>query len=150
MRRIMTLICLGILLATCSVSLAATESRKFDEYGNLNCEDEMARLDQYAVALQSEPESIGYVFVYAGRHTRRGEAGARLIRIKNYLVKNRGLGIDRLRLTDGGYRDDLTVELYALPRGAIPPEPVPTVDPKEVKFKRGRIKKWELSCDGIG
>jgi hypothetical protein len=33
------------------------DSRKFDEFGDIKCEDEMARLDNIAVHLQSAPEN---------------------------------------------------------------------------------------------
>jgi hypothetical protein len=34
---------------------------------------------------------------------------------------------------DGGYKEDLTVELWIVPSGANPPTASPTVDPSEVK-----------------
>jgi hypothetical protein len=42
---------------------------------------------------------------------------------------------------DGGFREDLTVELWIVPSGATPPENSPTVDPSEVQTiqpRRGR------------
>lgn len=135
----------ALLLSSASFSTAA-ESRLFDQFGNLNCEDEMARLDHLAVASNNYPDYAIYIFIYGGRSDRRGEAKARLARVKNYLVRNRGLDINRLKLEDGGYREDLTVEIWLIPPGSPPPRPTPTLSPEKVRFRREKIKKSELSC----
>ena len=142
----------AILLLMC-VALAGgaspmTADRKIDEFGNIRCGDEMARLDNYAIALQNEPGATGYIFVYAGRRSRRGEARARLARVKDHLVRRRGLSEGRIHFIDGGYREELTVDLYIIPAGAIPPTASPTVDPAEVQIRPGKIRKSELRCGG--
>ena len=66
----------------------------------VNCESEMARLDNFAVALQNEPTARGVIIFYAGkmaddRLPKRGEAEARVERIKSYLTKRRGIPADQ-------------------------------------------------------
>jgi hypothetical protein len=116
---------------------------KFDEFGDINCEDEMARLDNFAIQLQKVQEGRGYILVYGGRFGRRGEARARASRMKSYLTRNRGVDARRITTIDGGYRQDLTVELWLLPPVVGAPSAVPDVALKAVKFKKGRIKKRE-------
>jgi len=41
--------------------------RQFDEFGDINCEDEMARLDNFAIQLQNEPAAKGVMIFYGGR-----------------------------------------------------------------------------------
>src|SRR5687768_6998511 len=58
------------------------DARKVDEFGNINCEEEMAHLDVFAVQLNNEPGSTGYIIFYGGRTynrrlARRGESEAR-------------------------------------------------------------------------
>lgn len=134
--------CLSIILLSASFS-SAQDARSFDKFGDVNCEDEMARLDNFAVQIQSNPGSVGYAIVYGGSYGRRGEAKARASRIKDYLVKSRGLDLNRVMTIDGGYMKKLTVDLWVLPRNASAPPIAPTVQPKDVKFKRGRIKRSE-------
>ena|SRR2546421_11093737 len=134
--------CLSIILLSASFS-SAQDVFRFDRFGDVNCEDEMARLDNFAVKLQSNPAFTGYIIVYGGREGRRGEAKARASRIKDYLVKSRGLDSNRLMTIDGGYMEYLSVDLWVLPRGASAPPLAPTVQPKDVKFKKGRIKRSE-------
>ena len=74
-----------------AVPVLGTSPRKFDEFGDINCEDEMARLDNFAIQLQQEPSWRGYIIFYGGRRFRGrlprvGEAAARAGRMKPYLV----------------------------------------------------------------
>jgi hypothetical protein len=113
--------------------------RKLDEYGNIRWSDERARLDNFVVELQNNPAARGYMICYGGRVGRAGEAERRCRRAMTYVV-NRQRGIDAARIVtvDGGYREDLTVELWVLPSGATPPTASPTVDPSEVRFIKSR------------
>ena len=114
---------------------------KFDEFGDVNCEDEMARLHNLAVQLQTDPQTVGHIIVYGGRSGRREEARARASRMKTYLVKNRGVDASRILTIDGGYRESLTVEIWMWPRSVGVPRASPTVELKDVRFKKGKIKK---------
>src|SRR2546423_4050397 len=108
--------------ATCSTQIPVrVVNRKFDEYGNISRDDEKARLDNFAIQLQQEPDSQGCVIVYAGRRTRPGDAQKRLDRARDYLVNLRGIDARRIVTLDGGTREDLTVELWIVPTGAAPP-----------------------------
>jgi hypothetical protein len=97
-------------------TLSAEEN--FDSYGNISWEDEKARLDNFASELRHDPNLIGYVIVYAGRRACPGEAKARAVRAKQYLVKAHAIRADRIRWIDGGYREEATVVLQPVPRGA--------------------------------
>jgi hypothetical protein len=108
------------------------EARKFDEYSDLPFEDEKARLDNLASYLQEKRDLIGYIIVYAGQQAHAGEAKARAERAKSYLVRECGLDSGRVVIIDGGYREKLMFELYAIPRSAPPPAPTLTVNPDEV------------------
>jgi hypothetical protein len=69
---------------------SATDSsfnRAFDEYGSICWEDEKARLDNFAIALLND--DLGHIIVYDGKRACRGEAVARAIRAKKYLVEYR-------------------------------------------------------------
>ena len=109
----------------CSTAPQGGEARKFDEYSNLPFSDEKARLANFALHLRDEPDFKGYIIVYAGKNTRSGEPEARAKRAKNYLVRVRGIEATRIVTIDGGCRDRLEVELYALPNSMSPPIPNP-------------------------
>ena len=106
----------------------------FDEYGDVRFSDEKARLDNFAIQLQNDPDSTGYIMVYAGQKSVVAEAQLRGNRARDYLINVRKIAPDRVKAIDGGYRADLTVHLYIVPAGATPPEPFPMLDPKDVQI----------------
>ena len=107
---------------------------KVDEYGAIRFEDEKARLDNFAIEVMNWPQAVGYVVGYDGRRPRRGEALRRIERAKRYLVTVRGIDASRVVLIEGGYREELTVELKIRSKDLPPPALSPTVDPSEVEF----------------
>lgn len=112
--------------AACTTQIPVrVENRKFDEYGNINRDDEKARLDNFAIQMQQEPDAQGYIIVYAGRRSRPGDAQKRADRAREYLVNLRGIDARRIVTLDGGTREDLTVELWLVPTGAPAPTPRP-------------------------
>ncbi len=134
--------------ASCSTSVGTppVTPTKFDEYGNIRFNDEKARLDNYAIELQNQPSSGGTIVAFG---TCAGEAQARADRAKDYLVNNRGIDASRLTTVDGGCREDLVVELWIVPSGAVAPTPTnsATVDPcpecKKVAPRRRRGRRTD-------
>ena len=78
---------------------------------------------------------------------RRGEAEARVARLKPYLVNSRGLDPKRIVVINGGYRESWMAELWIVPKGADAPTTTPTVQPQEIRFRKSRIKKRDYECD---
>jgi hypothetical protein len=117
---------------------------KFDEYGDIAFADEKARLDNFAIQLQSQDDARGYVMVYAGQKAFFAEASKRGDRAKSYLVNVRKLPIDKVVAIDGGYRESFTVQLFIAPKDYAPPIPYPTLDPGQVEIvheKKRRSRK---------
>jgi hypothetical protein len=155
-----------LIVICCMVSVDAYTAvrpnyiRKFDQYGDICCEDEKARLDNFAVALQNAPDAVGYIIFYGGRRhsypycysrrrrlPRRGEASARASRIKPYLVNARGIDSKQIVLINGGYQESWTADLWIVPKGATAPEPTPTVKPEEIRFRKGRATIRQYFCE---
>jgi hypothetical protein len=109
---------------------------QFDTYGRIARNDEKARLDNFAVALQNDPGAQGYIIAYGGRRGPAGEAQTRADFAKNYLVNSRGIDAGRLATLDGGFREEATTELWLVPSGASPPTASPNVDASEVQVTR--------------
>lgn len=134
-----------ILFATITPCYAQVSLEKRDDYDIRGYEDDMARLDDFAIQLQNDPDATGYIIIYGGKQGRKNEAKQRLVCMKNYLVKNRGIQASRLVMIDGGFRNTFHCELWLMHRGAEPPKPTPTVSPKDVKLKgSGKINN---KCD---
>ncbi len=95
----------------------ATPDRLFDEYGRIRWEDEQARLDNFAIQVTNEADAIGYIFVYDGANMCAGEAEARAIRAKRYIVEHRGVPWDRVIWRKDGYSGEFRTVLQPIPRG---------------------------------
>jgi hypothetical protein len=108
---------------------------RFDQYGKLSWSDEKARLDNLAERLkQIDPDFGALFFIYAGRVACVGEARARGIRSKNYLVV-RGVKPAQVIWVDGGYREEPDVEIWIVPRDISTPSAYPTIDRDHVRLK---------------
>jgi hypothetical protein len=133
--------------ATCfaQTSTEIKSTKKFDEFGDINCEHELARLDSFSIYLHDNPNLRGYIIVYGGRRGRRNEAKARAARMRYYLVHTRGHVAQRIIMIDGGYRETQTSELWLCPPNVPTPIPTPTVKAADVKLN-GRVKVRGYDC----
>lgn len=135
--------CVGSASATTRVKSAQIAcGRPFDEFGDIEFEDEAARLDNFAIQLENFPESSGLVRMWAGQVTFDQEATERLARVKAHLVDVRGVDSSRIAILDCGFTRDLTIQLYVVPLGAAFPvcDDSRDVPSYEVKFTKPRSK----------
>jgi len=95
-------------------------ARKFDEFGDIQYSDLIARLDNFAVLIQDEPTSKGFIFVYRTRRDLPGLSNRLALLSKKYLTTSRGLSDDRVVTIDGGVGPCLTQELWIVPAGTTP------------------------------
>ena len=111
--------------ADCGVSVPGPRiiSRKFDEFPDIQRNDEKARLDNFVIELQNDPSATAYVVIYPGRGSKRGEVQHHAKRIVDYMVGSRGIDQSRIVTLVGSARNELFVELWITPRGATPPNP---------------------------
>lgn len=112
-----------------------------ESYGDIPWEQERKRLDSLAEVLGQAPNLVGYIVVYTGRRACAGEAQARALRAKRYLV-GRGVDAGRLVWTDAGHLERPRVQLETQLRGRAfyqyqRPEPLP----------RGEVRV--LNCRGV-
>ena len=111
-----------IFLFTCTGIAAQDQIRgKIDQFGDINAEDAMARLDRFALELQSHPESRG--IIVASNTTRGNVPRGWLLRLaygyQNYLVKSRGVEAERVSVVEGERKPETRFELWTLPRNEL-------------------------------
>ena len=100
---------------------------RMDQYGDISVDEENKHLDRFAETLKaSPPETIGYIFSYAGKNACIYEADWRGKRSLQYLTEKHNIPSNRLILVNGGFRDAWTVELFIQPNSACGPLPTPT------------------------
>jgi hypothetical protein len=119
-------------------------AREFDEFGDLEYESAIARMDNVAIELQNNPQFRAYIITYRGRNNLPGVSLRYSRRLKNYLVRNRGIDANRVVTVDGGIREEVSVEIWLVPTGTTPPSPTPTL-PTEPINPRATRKFDEVS-----
>ena len=95
-------------------------ARKFDEFGDIQYSDLIARLDNFAIQLQQEQNTRGFIMVYRTRRDLPGLSNRFAMSSKNYMVMTRGVPAERVVTVDGGVANCLTQELWIVPIGATP------------------------------
>jgi len=149
-----------LILVLTSLEVSSIPPRKeammFDHFENINCEEEKARLDNFANQLRDHPDSVGYIVFYGGlryggsdRTTlpRRNEGEARVARLKPYIVNGwPDFDPKRIIVVNGGYRKTWQVELWVVPNGANVPMPKPTLKPEQIKFRKGIAREKDYRC----
>jgi hypothetical protein len=98
----------------------AQAARKFDEFGDIAYSDKIARLDNFAIQLQNEPNTRGFIIVYRSQRDLPGLSNRYALWMKNYMVRTRGVPKERIATVDGGEAACLTQELWIAPVGAAP------------------------------
>ena len=124
-----------------SRSVKSDSGRKFDEYGLLSFKHEKKRLNNLAEQLKTEPNSKGYIVVYAGQPSRIKVARDRARRATDYLVNKYGTDPSRIiaAALDSGLHDEFTVELWIWPIDAPDdlPKVLPDIRSREVLIIKG-------------
>ena len=113
----------------------------FDHYGNVSWENEMARLDNFAVQIQNAPEMIAEIAVFGDKNGCPLNAQRRAVRAKNYLVQRRGIDPNRIVWRDLGYLDEQDVWLEGQLRGT---ESYPWWHPKPLPMSQVKLKNCQL------
>lgn len=117
---------------------------KFDEYERLDSDSESARLDNFLVALQQQPETGGLIVIYSGNNDERiGNITAYIEGAKRYM-EYRGIN-HRISFSIGEGKTKLYKELWILPDDTKKPP----IESKEINLNnlKGRIL-YASSCIG--
>jgi hypothetical protein len=151
---LVTLCCLFFLVATGASIRGFGQERiaaiSYEQYGEINWADERARLDNFAIHLMHDPNLIGYILVWDEVGGCPGEAQARAIRAKRYLVETRDVPSTRVIWRTEGLSDGVSTILQPVPRIMVIPHQrlgVPRVGrsgppTKACTNKLRRIKRW--------
>ncbi|HEX8196759.1 MAG TPA: hypothetical protein VF571_11275 [Pyrinomonadaceae bacterium] len=136
MLKILLLLTSVVLFSINFVAAQENENKKspqlIDEYGRIIVSAEIARLDNYAVAMQNDPTAKAFIIQYRSHYQLRGAGFRHLKGIENYLVNSRGFDSKRIVLIDGGAVNCPKTELWLAPAGTAPK---PTENPYQTVFE---------------
>jgi hypothetical protein len=112
------LIASSLIANTSLEATAPIHTSAFDQYGAIRWDDEMARLDNFAIQLQNYEKSIGFIVTIDVDGGCPGEAKARAVRAKRYIVEHRGIPWNRVAWRVDGHDSHIHTTLWIVPSGA--------------------------------
>lgn len=133
------------------------ETRKRTEFGLIPCNYFSALVLSAYKDYKKLPDAKIYVVYYEAKNQevfvwnakkkveekktlkpRRGNAFNRAGEVPLFLETVYQLPKEKVVLINGGFRENLAIEIWLVPKNAFPPEPTPTIDAKDVKFAKGK------------
>ena len=126
MRTVAAVLGFFLLCGVVSAQVRKPVAKRFDQFGKVGHCDLGARLDNFAILVQSTPGSQANIIVYGPDGEGFGTGRYFLDLIKDYFVNVRGFKPGRVKTIYGGRNTDLTqpvIELWIVPKGAASPEP---------------------------
>jgi len=101
--------------------------------------DLAARVDNFMIMLNANPQLTGCIIAYSGRGENDSiEQDRALASIKRIFVFRR-FSADRVKIINGGSREYNSAEMWLLPPGVEPPKPTPSVDSRFIKVTKRRV-----------
>jgi hypothetical protein len=107
-------------------------AREFREFNPAEVVEAKAPLDFFYNELLTLPNAQAYVIFYRGK---RRSSWQDHVYAKKYLDNRGGLPPERIKAIFGGYRQDVAMELWIVPEGAVAPKATPTYFPKKRRRK---------------
>lgn len=110
-----------ILIGAClqAISAQAPKAEIIDQFGRINCDDFLARIDNFFVQIKSRPNSMGYAVIYRKKDSLF--AGLLPERFLLDTISNWKLDRTRLTIVRGEERDETEIEFWVVPEGAEKP-----------------------------
>jgi hypothetical protein len=139
-----------------SVSGQNNEVRKSVEFGWIPCAYFNALMVSVYKDHKKSPEADIHVIYYEGKSEEVFVTNKKMNAEEKKLVRpRRGNALNRARevplflealkiprekvvLIDGGFRENFEIEVWIVPKNGFPPQPIPTVAAKDVKFQNGK------------
>lgn len=152
----MKYILIPLCLLIFAMSAFAQEARLIDVLSdNHPCGDFIARMDGVYNGYKETADAKIYVIYYEGKHKlynetkkinpRKGDALNRAKEVFLYFTKAEYRGFklpeNKIAIINGGHREDFALEIWIIPKNSNLPQPTPTLEEKDMKFRKGKPYK---------
>jgi hypothetical protein len=107
-----------------------------DDGAGLSFEEDKPRLARFADEVKRNNSADAYIIAYGGLVSYKNEARIRLRCIRDYLITTHKISRSRLRLIDGGYRPEVSVQLFLVKPKDAKPTPFPIVNREAVRIRK--------------
>ena len=93
----------------------------FASYGDISWEEEQAWLGSFAIALNRDPDMIGYIGFRVGKKDTLKKVKARIYRAKSFLIDKFKVEKSRIVIVNGGKDDETIIILQPVLKELPPP-----------------------------
>lgn len=107
-----------------------------DDGSGRTFEQDKPRIDRFAKAMKDNMSADAYIIAYAGLVSYKNEARIRLNCTRKYLITTHGISRSRLKLINGGYRVERSVQLFLVNPGDPKPTAFPLVHREGVRMTK--------------
>ena len=104
-----------------------------DDGSGRSFEQDKPRIDRFAKAMKENSSAAAYIIAYGGLVSYKNEARIRLNCTSKYLMTTHRISRARLKLIDGGYRVERSVQLLLVNPGDPKPTAFPIVNREAVR-----------------
>lgn len=94
----------------------------FDSYGLIPWEEERLHLDNFAIYLERNSDSNGYIAFYVGEKDEAKEIEKRTARATNYLICERKIAKNRIIVVNAGKRQETKIVLQPVSKDKPTPD----------------------------
>lgn len=99
-----------------------TADKWFDSYGNISWQEEQARLGNFAIFLERNPDMIGYIAFYIGDKDSSKKVKQRIKRGKKFLLSKFKVEESRIAIINAGKKEETEIILQPVSKNVPPPK----------------------------
>jgi len=148
-----------LILFVCALTSYTQNSEMIDYFARISCDDYLARMHFAMNSADKNPDSKIYFLMYEGpseiwfgkfpgtkmANPVAGAFQAKVRSMKRLILLNKR-DLSDFVFVDGGFRNQPTIEVWLVEKGAESPKPTPTV--KTMKLRRGKARGFCTDCCG--
>ena len=148
-----------LLLCFCGSTSYSQKIEMIDYFSRISCDEYLARMQLAMLSADKNPNGKIYFLMYegptlvwAGKFPKTkmanpvvGSFQAKVRSMKRLILLNKRAVSDFV-FVNAGFRNEPTVEVWLVPKGAEPPKSTPTVE--KMKLRNGKAKGFCTDCCG--
>ncbi|NJM53215.1 MAG: hypothetical protein HC846_07370, partial [Blastocatellia bacterium] len=122
--KLLTILCIAIFFqigfGQIPIGQTSIQAKLFDSRNYVGADDADMQINMFSNELKKTSNSIGYIIIYGGKVTKRGEIDAHIKGIRAALAFYR-IDEGSVFIVKGGFHKTLTIDYWIAPKEAIPP-----------------------------
>lgn len=123
------------------------KAEKIEDFGIVGECATSSMIDNFFISLQNNPAAKGVIIIYRGANRLPANIDYSLIRMYEDNIRLRRYDRSRVEIIDGGFRQEVTTEIWLVPPGAKMPKPSNTVPKPSLPKNKTFLYELKTSYD---